>query len=88
MNFKISPADLKLETISEIFAGNARLSLSEESVNLITLCRNYLDRKLENTTSPIYGCTTKQSAKISSISFRRTLLSHMPVVPDPLLEQI
>jgi histidine ammonia-lyase len=58
MNFKISPADLKLETISEILASNARLSLSEESVNLITLCRNYLDRKLENNTSPIYGITT------------------------------
>jgi histidine ammonia-lyase len=27
-------------------------------VNLITLCRNYLDRKLENNTSPIYGITT------------------------------
>ncbi len=37
---------------------NARLSLSEESVNLITLCRNYLDKKLENNTSPIYGITT------------------------------
>jgi histidine ammonia-lyase len=58
MNFKISPADLKLETISEILASNARLSLSEESVNLITLCRNYLDHKLENDTSPIYGITT------------------------------
>jgi histidine ammonia-lyase len=58
MNFKISPADLKLETISEILAGNARLSLSEESVDLITLCRNYLDKKLENHTSPIYGITT------------------------------
>ena len=58
MNFKISPADLKLETVSEILAGNASLSLSEESVNLITLCRNYLDRKLENNTSPIYGITT------------------------------
>ena len=58
MKFKISPADLKLETISEILASNARLSLSEESVNLITLCRNYLDRKLENNTSPIYGITT------------------------------
>jgi len=58
MNFKISPADLKLETISEILASNARLSLSEESVDLITLCRNYLDRKLENNTSPIYGITT------------------------------
>jgi histidine ammonia-lyase len=58
MNFKISPADLKLETISKLLAGNARLSLSEESVNLITLCRNYLDHKLENNTSPIYGITT------------------------------
>src|SRR5664279_1094889 len=58
MNFKISPADLKLETISEILAINATLSLSEESVDLITLCRNYLDHKLENNTSPIYGITT------------------------------
>jgi len=58
MKFKISPADLKLETISEILASNARLSLSEESVDLIALCRNYLDRKLENNTSPIYGITT------------------------------
>jgi histidine ammonia-lyase len=58
MKFKISSADLKLETISEILASNARLSLSEESVDLITLCRNYLDRKLENNTSPIYGITT------------------------------
>jgi histidine ammonia-lyase len=58
MDFKISTADLKLETLSEILAGNDSLSLSEESVNLITLCRNYLDRKLENNTSPIYGITT------------------------------
>ena len=58
MNFKISPEELKLEIISEIFEKKARLSLSEESVNLITICRNYLDRKLENDTSPIYGITT------------------------------
>ncbi|HEX7493446.1 MAG TPA: histidine ammonia-lyase [Bacteroidales bacterium] len=58
MDFKISPADLKLETISEILGGNVCLSLSEESVNIITLCRDYLDRKLENNTSPIYGITT------------------------------
>jgi histidine ammonia-lyase len=58
MNFKISPEKLKLETIKQILGKNARLSLSEESVNLITLSRNYLDQKLENTTSPIYGITT------------------------------
>jgi histidine ammonia-lyase len=58
MNFKISPEELNLETIGEILEKNAKLSLSEESVKLITLCRNYLDRKLENNTSPIYGITT------------------------------
>lgn len=58
MEFKISPEELKLETIREILDKNARLSLSEESINLITLCRNYLDHKLENNTSPIYGITT------------------------------
>jgi histidine ammonia-lyase len=58
MNFKVSPAELELETIREILDKNARLSLSAESVDLITICRNYLDRKLENITSPIYGITT------------------------------
>jgi len=58
MNFKISPEELKIETIREILDKKAKLSLSEESVNLITLCRNYLDHKLENNTSPIYGITT------------------------------
>jgi histidine ammonia-lyase len=58
MDFKISPAALKPETIREILANNSRLTLSEESVDLITKCRNYLDKKLENHTSPIYGITT------------------------------
>jgi histidine ammonia-lyase len=58
MDFKISPAALKPETIREILDNNSRLTLSGESVNLITQCRNYLDKKLENHTSPIYGITT------------------------------
>jgi len=58
MDFKISPAELKPETIREILDNNSRLTLSGESVNLITQCRNYLDKKLENHTSPIYGITT------------------------------
>lgn len=58
MNFKISPSELKLETIWEIFEKNAKISLSDKSVSLITHCRTYLDNKLENNTSPIYGITT------------------------------
>jgi histidine ammonia-lyase len=58
MNFKISPEELKLETIWEIIGKKHKISLSVESVNLITACREYLDSKLENNTSPIYGITT------------------------------
>ena len=58
MNFKISPAELDFETIGKLLEKGTKLSLSEESVNLITFCRNYLDQKLENTSTPIYGITT------------------------------
>lgn len=58
MNFKISPEDLKIEVIWELLHKNGEISLSEESISLITICRSYLDSKLENNTSPIYGITT------------------------------
>jgi histidine ammonia-lyase len=58
MNFKISPEDLKIEVIWDLVKKNRKLSLSEESVKLINVCRDYLDSKLENNTSPIYGITT------------------------------
>jgi histidine ammonia-lyase len=58
MNFKISPEKLQFEKIAEILNKKIKLSLSKESINLIIHCRQYLDHKLENTTSPIYGITT------------------------------
>jgi histidine ammonia-lyase len=58
MFFEISPDNLNLEQIVEIINKNVKLSLSKKSVDLIIQCRTYLDNKLENTTSPIYGITT------------------------------
>jgi histidine ammonia-lyase len=58
INHKISTSELKLETIAEILGKDVKISLSDESVNLINICRKYLDDKLENHTSPIYGITT------------------------------
>ena len=58
MTCKISPQNIKLEEIEEILNKNIKLTLSKESTDLITRCRNYLDHKLENNTSPIYGITT------------------------------
>jgi histidine ammonia-lyase len=58
MIHKISPVDLSLEQIAEIFKNNIKLSLSDESIALIRDCRDYLDRKLQNNSAPIYGITT------------------------------
>jgi histidine ammonia-lyase len=58
MVHNISPAELSLESIWKIINENGKISLSEESVGLIKKCRTYLDHKLENNTSPIYGITT------------------------------
>lgn len=58
MNFNISPARLEIETIDKILCNKAKLSLSTESAILINSCRTYLDHKLENNKTPIYGITT------------------------------
>ena len=58
MIYKISPDNLTLENIREILTKKLNLSLSSESVDLIVHCRDYLDHKLENNTTPIYGITT------------------------------
>lgn len=58
MIHKISPSDLSLEKIGEILKNDIKLSLSHESIELIRHCRDYLDQKLLNTSSPIYGITT------------------------------
>ena len=58
MTYLISPENITIEKICEILKKNIKLSLSKESIELITHCRNYLDHKLENNSSPIYGITT------------------------------
>jgi histidine ammonia-lyase len=58
MIYNISPENLTLETVWEILKKGGKLSLSKTSVELINSCRTYLDRKLENNKSPIYGITT------------------------------
>jgi histidine ammonia-lyase len=58
MTFKISPEKLELETVWDILKKGGKLSLSSESADLITKCRNYLDNKLATDKSPIYGITT------------------------------
>jgi len=58
MIFKISSEKITPEKIEEILRKDIKLTLSKESADLISHCREYLDRKLENNVEPIYGITT------------------------------
>ena len=55
---KISAEHLSIERIGEIVYGGYQIQLSSDAQKRIVECRKYLDRKIEETTSPIYGVTT------------------------------
>jgi histidine ammonia-lyase len=54
----ISEKTLTLETLSTILSSEVKLELSAEAKEKIQKCRTYLDDKLKNTTTPIYGINT------------------------------
>jgi len=54
----ISPDWITIDRVGEILKNNIKLALSEESKQRIVKCRQYLDRKMETQTEPIYGITT------------------------------
>ena len=55
---KISAEHLSIERIGEIVYGGYQIQQSSDAQKRIVECRKYLDRKIEETTSPIYGVTT------------------------------
>lgn len=54
----ISPAHLSLKDVERIIEDHYKLALSKESEEAITVCRRYLDEKMEHQREPIYGVTT------------------------------
>jgi len=54
----ISPRPLSWDVIEDLIDERHTLELSDESHQLIAKCRDYLDRKMENEETPIYGITT------------------------------
>ena len=55
---KISAELLSIEQIGEIVYGGYKIELSDEAQRRISECRKYLDKKIEESTVPIYGVTT------------------------------
>ena len=55
---KISAEHLSIEQIGEIIYGGYKIELSDDAQRRISECRKYLDKKIEESTVPIYGVTT------------------------------
>ena len=55
---KISAELLSIEQIGEIVYGGYKIELSDYAQRRISECRKYLDKKIEESTVPIYGVTT------------------------------
>ncbi len=58
MIHKISAEHLTIERIGEIIYNGYKLELSDDARHRITRCREYLDKKIAETTKPVYGVTT------------------------------
>ena len=58
MIHKISNEWLSLERLKEVIDNHASLELSAEAERAIVRCREYLDRKMEDVDTPLYGITT------------------------------
>ncbi|MDE6143403.1 MAG: aromatic amino acid ammonia-lyase, partial [Muribaculaceae bacterium] len=56
--YAIGSGLLTYDIIEKILRDNVRLVLSDEARAKISHCREYLDRKEENLSAPIYGVTT------------------------------
>lgn len=58
MIHSVSDKPLSLHDLERIISGNVTLELSEASRQKVIACRQYLDRKLNEATQPIYGINT------------------------------
>ena len=55
---EITSKVLELSSINEILVQNKKLILSEEVIQKISNCRDYLDNRMKNQDEPIYGINT------------------------------
>ncbi len=76
MTHLISPAHLSLGRVKEILDGHEKIELSQESVQTIRKCREYLDTKMDDIGRPIYGVTTGFGS-LCNVSIAKDKLSRL-----------
>jgi len=74
--YHISPEPLSFEIIETILSEGYHLQLSDESAELIQICKKYLDDKIANEDGPVYGINTGFGA-LHSISISKDDLSRL-----------
>ena len=57
-SFAISPGEISIEQIHDVFSSKKKLKLSEESTTLIEKCKSFLEAKIKSSDKPIYGVNT------------------------------
>ena len=72
----ISAEHLTIARVEEILTKGYKLALSDDAVNRINHCREYLDKKMVNTERPIYGVTTGFGS-LCNISIGKEQLSQL-----------
>lgn len=58
MTHKISAEHLTIERVGEIISKGLKLELSDDARKRIVRCREYLDRKIADNSTPVYGVNT------------------------------
>lgn len=78
MIHQISAAHLTIERVGEIISTRAKLELSDDARNRIVNCREYLDRKIAETQTPVYGVTTGFGS-LCNVSIGKDELSQLQI---------
>lgn len=58
MTYEISSDHLSIDEVDHLLHSDTKIKLSREAKNLITRCREYLDRKIADSDEPVYGINT------------------------------
>lgn len=72
----ISSDRLTIDRVEQIISTGMQIALSDDARSRITRCREYLDKKMEIQSEPIYGITTGFGS-LCNISIDRTQLSEL-----------
>jgi histidine ammonia-lyase len=80
----ISSKPLSLSTLKSIVFEGSAIELSDEVIQKIQECRDYLNQKIEATSDPIYGINTGFGSLKTLQNYKKIWCVLMPVAQETL----